>query len=84
MASFFPSRTRWPPASAAPIPGAKKALLAGLRALGGARLAGGGAWLRSKYPPPMQGVDTTPKPAVATEPSIAGSLRMDMTRLELG
>jgi flagellar biosynthesis protein FlhA len=49
-----------------------------------AGLAGGGAWLRYKHPPALLGVDTAPKAAVATEPPIAETLRMDTMRLELG
>jgi flagellar biosynthesis protein FlhA len=47
-----------------------------------AGLAGGGAWLRFKNPPPT----TEAAPVVATpgEPPIAEALRIDMIRLELG
>ena len=48
-------------------------------------LAGGGAWLRFKHPPPAAGADATAaSPAPPSEPPIAEALRMDMIRLELG
>ena len=47
-----------------------------------AGMAGGGAWLRHKYP---ESAGELPDPiAMAGEPPIADSLRMDMIRLELG
>ena len=49
-----------------------------------AGLAGGGAWLRHKHPPALLGIEAAPKPAIAAEPPIADSLRMDTMRLELG
>jgi flagellar biosynthesis protein FlhA len=48
-----------------------------------AGLAGGGAWLRHKNPPPPTGGVATPKPAPSEAP-ITDTLRMDMIRLELG
>ncbi len=47
-----------------------------------AGLAGGGAWLRYKNPPPA--LDAPEPVPIPLEPPIADSLRMDMIRLELG
>jgi flagellar biosynthesis protein FlhA len=47
-----------------------------------AGLAGGGAWLRHKYP--LGAVDAASVTPIVTEPPISESLRMDMIRLELG
>jgi flagellar biosynthesis protein FlhA len=63
------------------------ALLPGLPALPFlvlAGLAGGGAWMRFKHPPPA--LDAAPVVVAAgpVDPPIADSLRMDMMRLELG
>ena len=51
-----------------------------------AGLAGGGAWLRYKHPPavPADSAAAPAAPAVAGEPPITDTLRMDMIRLELG
>jgi flagellar biosynthesis protein FlhA len=48
-----------------------------------AGLSGGGAWLRHKHPAPVADNAVAP-PAIATEPPITDSLRIDMIRLELG
>ncbi len=61
------------------------ALMPGLPALpflGLALLAGGGAWLRHKNPPPA--ADAPPAPVLTGEPPISDALRIDMVRLELG
>ncbi|HUZ65697.1 MAG TPA: flagellar biosynthesis protein FlhA [Acetobacteraceae bacterium] len=49
-------------------------------------LAGGGAWLRHKHPPPRSAdaADPPPAPPGPLEPPIADTLRIDMIRLELG
>jgi flagellar biosynthesis protein FlhA len=47
-----------------------------------AGLAGGGAWLRHKSPPPAP--DAPPPLPANREPPISDALRMDMIRLELG
>jgi flagellar biosynthesis protein FlhA len=47
-----------------------------------AGLAGGGAWLRHKSPPPA--ADAPPPVPASREPPISEALRMDMIRLELG
>ncbi len=49
-----------------------------------AGLAGGGAWLRHKHPPPLPDTLAPPKPLPPSEAPIADTLRMDMIRLELG
>ncbi len=49
-----------------------------------AGLAGGGAWLRHRHPPAAANDDAKPPPALAGEPPITDSLRMDTIRLELG
>ena len=48
-----------------------------------AGLAGGGAWLRFKNPPPST-TEATPAVTAPGEPPIADTLRIDMIRLELG
>jgi flagellar biosynthesis protein FlhA len=48
-----------------------------------AGLAGGGAWLRYRHPPPPAGDIPAPPPA-PTEPPIGEALRLDQIRLELG
>ena len=48
-----------------------------------AGLAGGGAWLRFKNPPPST-TEAAPAVTAPGEPPIADTLRIDMIRLELG
>ena len=50
--------------------------------LGLAALAGGGAWLRLRNPPPDP--DEAPIQAAPADPPIAEALRIDLIRLELG
>ncbi|MBV8916190.1 MAG: flagellar biosynthesis protein FlhA [Acetobacteraceae bacterium] len=62
------------------------ALMPGLPAipfLALAGLAGGGAWIRYKSPPPSATLETSEAPA-PSEPPISESLRIDAIRLELG
>ena len=49
-----------------------------------AGLAGGGAWLRHRNPTPVPGAEKATAAAVASEPPISDSLRIDTIRLELG
>lgn len=49
-----------------------------------AGLAAGAAWIRQRHPPQAETDPAAQAPAVASEPPIADTLRIDMIRLELG